>query len=123
MTKFGTLSIDFEENKKLLDFNKVKTKTNVKNDLASLLVSTFAFTPLTVIYWIGTWDVFTLLIIPQNLLLSCVVTFFISNTILILAYVLQDFLQNFHHHLETNGHKHLVKMYRFIFSYILSLGF
>lgn len=89
-----------------------------------LLISALIATPLTVTYWIATWDVFVIFIYEKNVLLSCSITFFVSNFILWLTYLTHELIQRFY---DSIGDENWVKfafkaLLKLIYVYISSLS-
>lgn len=89
-----------------------------------LLISALIATPLTVTYWIATWDVFVIFIYEKNVLLSCSITFFVSNFILWLTYLTHEFIQRFY---DSIGDENWIKfafkaLLKLIYVYISSLS-
>ena len=89
-----------------------------------LLISALIATPLTVTYWIATWDVFVIFIYEKNVLLSCSITFVVSNFILWLTYLTHEFIQRFY---DSIGDENWIKfafkaLLKLIYVYISSLS-
>ena len=89
-----------------------------------LLISALIATPLTVTYWIATWDVFVIFIYEKNVLLSCLITFIVSNFILWLTYLTHEFIQRFYDSIgDENSVKFAFKaVLKLIYVYISSLS-
>ena len=93
--------------------------------ILDLLANLCIFTPLTIIYWIATWDFFAVFIFNENLFHSCLATLFLSNAILLCIYLVQDKLEEIHRELinKNKARPYKASLFRFGYSYFLSLAY
>lgn len=100
----------------------VEKKTNSQQfTTINYSLNLFVFTPLVIIYWCATWNIFYLAIFYHDLLLSCSITFLISNFILLIIYQLQEPLQNLHDSLPSKSWPS--RILKFGFSYTMSIAY
>lgn len=89
-----------------------------------LLITAFIATPLTVTYWIATWNLFTIYIFENDLILSCLITGALANFLLWIFYLAQNSLQQFHDSISDASVSRLLFkiLFRILFTYFNSLG-
>jgi len=121
------VSFEVDENERLIKTDSA----NSRNQSAylflkaiDLFVSAFIATPLTVIYWIATWDIFVIYIYEKNLLLSCAITFVGFSIALWFIYLTQDYIQNLHDSISAEKwtNSFLKASLRFTFTYLTSIS-
>lgn len=108
---------EYSEKKCLIE----KRSNHQPYSIINYFLNLFIFTPLVIVYWCATWNIFYLAIFYQNIVLSCSITFLIANVILLVVYQLQECLQNFHDSLPSNGLAS--KALKFFYSYIMSIAY
>lgn len=122
------VSLELNEHERLLKSNDTTEKTRKSYfflKFIDLLISAFIATPLTIIYWIATWDIFVIYIYKNDLLSSCAFTFLASNLILWLFYLFCDYIQDYHDSMLITGNwfdSFLKILLRFVYTYLVSLG-
>ena len=86
-----------------------ETETLIKNKPArnniistlSFIITSFIFTPITIIYWASTWDIIYIYLFPNYFYLSYFASFLITNIILLISYLIQDSVQRLSDRLKT----------------------
>lgn len=105
------------EETKLLEEVKEKSKTFNSRKLIDIIFSGVVVAPLIIFYWSSTWDLFYYYIPEENYIIGAVITFIVTNIIILSIYLTQDFLQKYHDKL-TNG-----SFMRYAFFYVLSISY
>jgi hypothetical protein len=111
----------------LIELSERRLKRNLNSPLFTTgLIFDLAFcscilTPLTVFYWISTWDILYLYIYNDSTLLSCAITLTASYLILLICYIAQEKLQYFHNDITSKNGVHSKKsaLIRLAYSYII----
>lgn len=94
-------------------------------------------TPLIILHWASSWDIIYLYLLPNRIILSYIITFFICNVILFVSYFIQMRLQRVHDLIaaatqthnsmfpSTQQHIYYNKQFlmRFVYTYILTWAY
>lgn len=90
--------------------------------IVNVLLTAFAFTPLTIFFWISTWDFYLVFVYPQNVLISCSITAVFANVFILLTYVFQFNLQNTYDSINVDdGDSAFEKKINFLTKYLMRL--
>ncbi|CAF0909816.1 unnamed protein product [Brachionus calyciflorus] len=106
------------------DLANIEVSRVNNSDFISLLNHLFnlcLITPLTIFFWASTWDIYYTYIYPNNLSLSCLITFLITNIILILSYFGEKKFQLYLDKHDKNSRKSII--FRLFYTYFLSLAY
>lgn len=125
----SSLSYDDNRNKETKSLIETTNNNNKKNTiyLFDLIFNGFFITPLTVIFWTSTWDIFYYFLSTRFFYVNILITFLLCNTILITAYLCQYKLQSYHDRLRAqnphSGYYGKDFIMRSFYTYILTLAY
>jgi len=89
-----------------------------------VLLTAFIFTPIVVFYWASTWDIIFVYILPNDFLLSCLVTFIFTTWILSFSYLFQNDLQSYYNKISMHNDSFKRRfLVRFIYTYFLAAAY
>jgi hypothetical protein len=110
------LSVLLSEESRLLEVQK-KPKRLRDPKLLDIIFSGFVVSPLIIIYWSSTWDLFYCYVSEEDYILGIVITFILTNIVILSIYLGQDYLQKYHNKLK-NGF-----FMRCMYFYVLSISY
>lgn len=96
--------------------------------LIDILINAFIVTPAAAFYWAATWDICESYLFADKFYLQTAILCLIANFIILINYLFQENLQNYHDKLRNSNSKkyfHYGKdfIFRSIISYIISIGY